>query len=241
VADLSSGTDDAYGSDYGQGYHYAGCGYGLYGVGYADGDGYSGGCGHIGGAYDHRAAVAGDGRGNAYGHLSSDGGPEYGIGYADGAGLGGGYGRGMYGGVFGGSGGGYGRGMYGGVFGSGGMGYDGTSDYWIAAIDIFAGRWPQLWRERLASARARGAVIAYWRSDANGRPCNGGYGRPVYAGMIEHTGGPLQLCSRGTLHATVLPPAYHGERCWIVALDKPITRENEKIGALRREIIGEVI
>jgi hypothetical protein len=179
---------------------------------------YGSGCGYGVG----RGSGAGDGRGNAYDRCLGDGGDEYGIGRNTGDGCG----HGM---------------AYGRFRGDGGEGYHDARDYWTAAIDVFSSRWPQLWRERLAAARARGAVIAYWRSDALARPCNGGYGDPVHPGKFERNSGPLRLCAGGTLHATLLPPAYRGERCWIVAMYGETVQDGEKIGALRREIIGEVL
>jgi hypothetical protein len=59
--------------------------------------------------------------------------------------------------------------------------------------------------------------------------------------VIHTTPGPLLLCNRGTLHATLLPSKWSGERWWIVALTGEIIGDEEKYGALSREIIGEVI
>jgi hypothetical protein len=188
-----------------------GYGYGRYGLSFTDGGG-------RGDSYDD-----GDDYGGADGHedVHRPDGRAYGMSYVDGAGRGDGPAYGLL---------------------SGGEGYNESAvDYWTAAIDVFAGRWPTEWRERLAVARARGAVIAYWRSDANGRPCNGGRGKPVCAGMVQRTAGPLRLCSAGTLHATLLPSAYCGKRVWIVALHGDVAHDGQKMGALRREIIGEVI
>jgi hypothetical protein len=53
--------------------------------------------------------------------------------------------------------------------------------------------------------------------------------------------GPLQLCSPRALHATLIPPQWVGDRLWIVALKGEIEGDDEKYGALEREIIGEVL
>jgi len=57
---------------------------------------------------------------------------------------------------------------------------------------------------------------------------------------VVHTApGPLNLCNPGTLHATLLPPKWKGERWWIVALIGDVIGDEEKYGALTREILGE--
>jgi hypothetical protein len=63
----------------------------------------------------------------------------------------------------------------------------------------------------------------------------------VKAGDIQKEAGPLQLCEPGTLHATLIPPKWKGERWWIVALKGEVVGNDEKYGALEREIIGEAV
>lgn len=59
---------------------------------------------------------------------------------------------------------------------------------------------------------------------------------------VTHTEqGPLNLCERGTLHATLIPPKWQGERVWIVALHGEVVGDDEKFGCLEREIVGECI
>lgn len=53
--------------------------------------------------------------------------------------------------------------------------------------------------------------------------------------------GPLELCSRRALHATLIPPKWEGKRTWIVALIGELIGDDEKYGALEREIIGECL
>jgi hypothetical protein len=84
--------------------------------------------------------------------------------------------------------------------------------------------------------------IAFWRSNPDGSPSNGG-GKiePAAPGVIHTSPGPLELCGRGTLHATLLPPKWNGERYWIVALHGEVVGDEEKYGCLKREVIGEAL
>ena len=210
--DSGSGSGDGYGYGYGDG---SGCGYGGSCCGYGYG-GYGYGYG------DGDGSGYGDGDG-CYGSSDGDGG---GYGYGDGDGDG----DGCYGSSDG-DGGGYGYG-YG----------DGDGEYWSACIDQYAQLWPQALRARLASVRHEGATIAYWRSSADGTACNGGRNNPVAPGTVETAEGPLLLCNpSGTLHATLLPPKWDGERVWIVALHGDVIGDEQKLGALKREIIGECL
>jgi hypothetical protein len=160
----------------------------------------------------------GDGYGSGYGSGYGDG---YGSGYGSGYGYGDGYGYG------------YGDG-YGSGYGSG------SKEYWLATVDAFASKWPDTFRARLGALRDAGATIAFWRSSPTGLPSNGG-GKiePAAPGVIHTAPGPLNLCNAGTLHATLLPPKWKGERWWIVALTGEVIGDEEKYGALSREILGE--
>jgi hypothetical protein len=163
---------------------------------------------------------SGDGDGSGSGYGSGDG---------DGSGDGSGYGDG--------SGSGYGDGD---GAGSGDGSGDGSKEYWLATIDVFASKWPCTFRSRLAALRREGATIAFWRSDKNGQSSNGGKKiEPAARGVVHTAPGPLNLCAAGTLHATLLPPKWQGERWWIVALIGEVVGDDDKYGALRREIIGE--
>jgi hypothetical protein len=168
----------------------------------------------------------------------------YGYGYGHGGGYGGGYGDGYgygYGDGYGscdGDGSGYG---YGYGYGDGsGDGY-GDGSYWQATILHFAAKWPADQQRRLTELKEQGATIAFWRSSADGRPCNGGYGEPVYPGLVQTTPGPLRLCEAGTLHATLNPDKWQGERWWVVALIDEVVHDSSKMGALTREILGEAL
>jgi hypothetical protein len=172
----------------------------------------------------------------------------YGFGEGDGYGYGYGYGRGD------GSGDGYGNGDgygYGDGYGSGsgdgsGDGYgngDGSGDgsYWLNTIRYFAEKWSDAQRARLDELRALGAKICFWRSQADGTPANGGRLAPAKIGDVHKVNGPLELCTKRALHATLIPPKWKGERVWVVALLGEVIGDEEKYGALEREIIGECL
>jgi len=162
---------------------------------------------------------SGDGYGDGYG---------YGDGSGDGYGDGDGYGSG--------SGDGYGSG-----YGSGDG--DGPTAYWKATIKHFAARWTEAQRQRLADLqKSATATIAFWWSDAHGFACNGGKSeKSAEPGMVEEIAGPLKVCTSRALHATNLPPKWKGKRLWIVALHGETQTNDDKIGALKREIVGECL
>lgn len=168
--------------------------------------------------------------GGGYGY--GDDGYGGGYGYGDGCGddySGGGYGYGGYG---------YGHG-----YGSGegyGEGY-GSKEYWLATIPYFASKMPEAQQQRLAALQKSGATIAFWRSDKSGCACNGGTSSPVSVGTVEKINGPLRICTRQALHATFIPPKWKGERWWIVALIGETQTNDDKVAALKREIIGECL
>ena len=95
-------------------------------------------------------------------------------------------------------------------------------------------------RARLAALVAEGATIALWKSDHGGRPCNGGSGTQARVGLVEEIKGPLRICTASALHATNDPTKYRGERLWVVALFGEVAAQGDKVGALRREFVGEI-
>ena len=158
------------------------------------------------------------------------------VGYGSGSGYGDGSGYGSGSGSGSGSGDGYGD-----DYGSGsGDDYGDGSGYWNAVARASALRWPSLQRTRLAALKAAGAFIGFWKSDQAGRPCNGGSGEPAIVGQVQQATGPLTLCKKGCLHATLEPQKWKGERLWLVALTGKILRDGDKAGAQTREILGEV-
>ena len=153
----------------------------------------------------------GDGYGDGYG---------YGYGYGDGYGYGYGYGYG--------DGDGYGDG-YGYGYGSGsGDGYgDGYGyGYWQAVLASYAA--------------PNDATLAFWRSDKDGKPCNGGSGTVARVGLVEEIRGPLEICTHRALHATLDPAKWQGDRLWVVAMHGELQQQEDKIGALKRTFIAEV-
>ena len=144
------------------------------------------------------------------------------------------------------SGNGYGDG-YGYGYGNGyGYGYgdgdgSGSKEYWAATIPYFASKWHAEQQERFAALQIAGATIAFWRSDEDGRACNGGRGNPVKPGLVETVKGPLKICTRNALHGTLIPPKWKGARWWIVALIGEVQWQEDKCASLQREIIGEAL
>ena len=138
-----------------------------------------------------------------------------------------------------GSGSGYG---YGSGSGAGSGSGDGDGDgYWLTVFKASVLRWSEEPRKRLQECWNKASAIAFWRSDKNGFPSNGGESNEAAApGVIHKTSGPLSLCHSGTLHATMKPEEWKGERLWVVALFGEIKCEEGKFGALEREIVGEI-
>jgi hypothetical protein len=135
---------------------------------------------------------------------------------------------------------GYGYGSGSGDGDGSGDGY-GSKEYWLATIPNFAKKMPEARQLRLSELQRAGATIAFWRSDSKGRACNGGSNPPVAAGTIEEIKGPLEICTQQGLHATFLPPKWKGERWWIVALIGEVQEQDDKVAALKREVIGECL
>ena len=139
---------------------------------------------------------------------------------------------------------GYGSGDgYGYGYGSGDGSGDGYGDgsYWQACLAYFSAKWGREQRERLTALKKAGAKICYWRSTQDAKPANGGSGAPVKAGDVQKIAGPLEVCTKRALHGTMIPPKWKGERWWVVALIGEIQGDDEKYGALEREIIGECV
>lgn len=147
-----------------------------------------------------------------------------GSGFGSGSGTGSGYGYGY----------GYGD-------GSGFSSVSGSIFYWIACIPGFVGRMSGHAQARYADLTAQSVPLAFWRSNDKGMPANGGRGVVASPEAVHETQGPLTLCKEGTLHATRIPPMWAGERLWLVALHGTVVGDDEKLGCLRREIIGECL
>jgi hypothetical protein len=93
--------------------------------------------------------------------------------------------------------------------------------------------------EATAPHEAAGATIAIWCSAKDGTPANGGSGTKAAPGLREKIAGPLKICTKNALHATMRPEKWKGDRFWIVALYGEIQRQDDKLGALERVIICE--
>ena len=208
------------GSGYGDGYGY---GYG-YGSGSGDGSGSGCGCG----------SGSGCGSGDGCGYGSGDG---SGCGDGYGSGSGDGYGSGY------GSGSGYGYGDgYGYGYGSGSGCGDGYG-YWLSVFLSQTKLWSEKQSSRLTDIWSSASSIVFWKSDKFGRPSNGGDSTKTQnaaPGVIHKSSGPLSLCSPGTLHGTMKPEKWKGERLWVVAMFGDMKWEDDKCGALEREILGEI-
>jgi len=187
---------------------------------------------------------SGSGDGYDYGDGSGDGdgyGSGYGDGYGDGDGYGGGYGYGSGDGYDYGDGSGYGSG-YGDGDGYGyGYGYGYGSGYGLKEATVsFVAMLPDTRKAHAKELLKTGARIAYWRSGKDARPSNGGRAEPVDIGTIQKIEGPLKICTPKALHATYRLDKWQGERIWLVALKGEIVEQEDKLGALEREILAEL-
>jgi hypothetical protein len=126
--------------------------------------------------------------------------------------------------------------------GSGSGSGSGDGEYWKSALAYFLLRLTDAQRLRAHALTASGALLGFWRSDANGRPSNGGRCDPVQPGTVHRERGPLRDdCGAGQLHATLIPTKWKGDRWWIVALIGERRGDDEKYWALEREVIGECV
>ena len=92
----------------------------------------------------------------------------------------------------------------------------------------------------LAAIRRGASTVAFWRSKSDGTPSNGENSSTAEVGQLQEVPGPLRLCSSHALHATMSPEKWDGDRLWIVALWGKVVYEDDKMGALKREILEEV-
>ncbi len=125
---------------------------------------------------------------------------------------------------------------YGDGYGSG----DG-SGYWSLLFRAAVKTWTREQQDAMAQAEQNAAAIAFWKSTRAGGSANGGAMFEIAApGLIQEVAGPLKLCSGRALHATLNPSKWKGGRLWVVALYGELAHDSDKIGALKREILGEV-
>ena len=108
--------------------------------------------------------------------------------------------------------------------------------------------WTPRQRNHLRRLMREGATIAYLCVDAFDRPANHEMDPEkhrawtVRPGLVQEVEGPLELCSARALHATLVPHRWRGSRVWLVGLVGEVREDtnDQKLGALRREIIGLV-
>ena len=97
------------------------------------------------------------------------------------------------------------------------------------------------WQTFLSPFTRPGATVAFWKSNKEGKPSNGGSGTVAKIGLVEELPGPLpSQCGRGAFHATLDPVKWEGERLWVVALYGEIREGTDKIWGLKREFIAEI-
>ena len=107
--------------------------------------------------------------------------------------------------------------------------------------------WTSKQRNHLRRLQKQGAVIAYWLSDAHGRPSNNildslkAKNWTAKPGLIQKVDGPLVECSEKALHATFEPHKWVGSRVWMVGFLGEVKYLDNKIAGLHREIIGEIM
>ena len=103
--------------------------------------------------------------------------------------------------------------------------------------------WTPKQRNHLRRLIRQDATIAYVVTDRHGRPANGGPATREWQcrpGLAQVIPGPLALCGPGALHGTYQPHRWRGERVWVAGFVGEVARQEDKIGALHREIVGEV-
>ena len=84
-------------------------------------------------------------------------------------------------------------------------------------------------------------TYGFWKSTQDGHSANGGVViQPAAPGMLQSVKGPLELCTDRALHATLNPEKWKGDRLWLVALHGEVVRDDDKLGALEREIVREI-
>jgi uncharacterized protein YjbI with pentapeptide repeats len=62
----------------------------------------------------------------------------------------------------------------------------------------------------------------------------------VYPGLVQKIAGPLEICSPRALHGTFEPHRWRGERVWLAGFVGDVQRQEDKLGSLHREIVGEI-
>lgn len=104
--------------------------------------------------------------------------------------------------------------------------------------------WSEDQVKRLNECLDNGDTIAFWCSDAKGQPCNGGTtivpaetGDIISLKEVSHT----TLCTSDALHGTLVPNEFVGPRVWVCAFRHDVKKNNNKVGAITREYLGEIL
>jgi hypothetical protein len=86
-----------------------------------------------------------------------------------------------------------------------------------------------------------GLTVAFWRSNEDGTPANGGtHDTKGVVGKTEEVAGPLTICSSRALHGTMNPCKWKGARWWVVALHPPVLTSEDKVGSLKRTFLADL-
>jgi len=71
-------------------------------------------------------------------------------------------------------------------------------------------------------------IYAFYKSQKDGHPANGGKGTIAEVGAIHEVKGPLQICTDRALHATLSLNDWDGDALWLVKMYRPWQRESSE-------------
>lgn len=118
-----------------------------------------------------------------------------------------------------------------------------------AYSDAFADAYASAYDETYADLRpylielnqdAEGFVYAFCKTNEDGTPSNGGSGTICKEGAVHEVEGPLKICTKNALHATIDVNKWDGEALWLVKMYEPVVMEGDKIGSLKREVVRRI-
>lgn len=87
-----------------------------------------------------------------------------------------------------------------------------------------------------------GIVYAFYKSSTDGSPANGGGGTIATPGALHEIDGPLRICTKNALHATLDINSWKGSKLWLVKMYEPVEYQpnGAKVASLKREIVREL-
>lgn len=87
-----------------------------------------------------------------------------------------------------------------------------------------------------------GIVYAFYKSSTDGSPANGGGGTIATPGALHEIDGPLRICTKNALHATLDLLSWKGSKLWLVKMYEPVEYQpnGAKVASLKREIVREL-